>query len=71
MTTGTKVRLTGIVTSRGTVLESLRGEWEGREIGVVSTGVDASGWVMVKFSSCPGGPLEAPVELLEAVNPRA
>lgn len=66
---GQRVTLNGIMSGRGTRLESLRPEFENKVVGIIDSGPDEIDWCLVKF---PGElkSLEVPRELLDNYNKR-
>lgn len=67
MKRGTKVRITGIVTDRGTRLDSISDLHESRAVGTVEVGPDEVGFCLVSFEGV-GKPLEIPANLLSSAR---
>ena len=63
MKRGQKVQIRGLVSYRGTMLNSIRQEFYTRTVGTVEVGPDEVGWCLVSF---PGldKPMDVPLELL-------
>ncbi len=66
---GQKVTLNGIVSGRGTRLETLRPEFEKKMVGIIVSGPDEIDWYYVQFPS-ELKPFEVPRELLDNYNKR-
>lgn len=67
MMKGDRVKVTGLVSERGHVVESLRIEYEHNVVGRVELGPDAMDWYIVLFPTC-NGPLNVPGNCLTRVR---